>query len=97
MLGVKKGDVYIVATSSGPDSMYLLSRLIKLKSKFDLNIVCAYVNHQTRDKCDLEESFLRDYCARADIIFESTKIDRYLKGHFTRKRQGVFGLIILFL
>ncbi len=90
MLGVKKGDVYIVATSSGPDSMYLLSRLIKLKSKFDLNIVCAYVNHQTRDKCDLEESFLRDYCARADIIFESTKIDRYLKGHFTEEEARRF-------
>ena len=63
-------DTLVVATSSGPDSMCLLSIVQNLNIK--LNIICAHVNHKVRSQSEEEYSYLEDYCMNHNIIFEGT-------------------------
>lgn len=49
-------DKIILACSTGPDSMYLLYKL--LETPYRKNIVACYFNHKTRPETDREEQFL---------------------------------------
>ena len=63
---INKNDRILVATSGGPDSMYLLNELLKIKEEMNLSLIVAHVNHNTRTECDEEEKFVRNFCK--DII-----------------------------
>jgi len=52
----KDDEKIILACSAGPDSMFLLYKI--LKTKFKKNLVVCYFNHKTRPETDLEEEFL---------------------------------------
>ena len=82
---INKNDKIIVATSGGPDSMYLLNELIKEKEEKSLSLIVAHVNHRTRKECDEEEEFVKEFCSKNNIICEVYKIDKYSKGHFTEE------------
>ena len=82
---INKNDKIIVATSGGPDSMYLLNELIKEKEEKSLSLIVAHVNHMTRKECDEEEEFVKEFCSKNNIICEVYKIDKYSKGHFTEE------------
>jgi tRNA(Ile)-lysidine synthase len=70
-------DTVIVSCSGGPDSMCLLSLIVSLKDKFDLNIVCAHVNHHVRKESNDEEEFVKNYCDNHKIKFELLDIIEY--------------------
>lgn len=53
----KKDEYVILACSTGPDSMYLLYKI--LKTKFAKNLVACYFNHKLRKEADEEEIFLK--------------------------------------
>ena len=75
-------DSVIVACSGGPDSMALLSLVVKLKKKIDLKVIVAHVHHNVRVESDSEKDFVYNYCKANDLIFEFMKIDSYSGDNF---------------
>ena len=82
---INKNDKIIVATSGGPDSMYLLNELIKEKEEKSLSLIVAHVNHKTRKECNEEEKFVKEFCLKNNIKCEVYKINQYQKGHFSEE------------
>ncbi|MDD5198014.1 MAG: tRNA lysidine(34) synthetase TilS [Candidatus Gracilibacteria bacterium] len=65
-------DILIIACSGGPDSMYLLSEIIKILP--NEHLIVAHFNHCLRGpESEGDEEFLRDFCKENHIIFTSTK------------------------
>lgn len=73
-------DTVIVACSSGPDSMCLLSIVQKLSKK--VNIICAHVNHKVRKQSDEEYIYLENYCKENNIIFEGMVLSKQINNNF---------------
>lgn len=70
-------DSVIVACSGGPDSMALLSLVVKLKSETGIKVIVAHINHNVRSESESEKDFVYNYCLKNDLIFEYMKIDNY--------------------
>ena len=80
----------IVGCSAGPDSMALLHFL---KNNTNNKIICCHINHNVREQSKLEEQYLKNYCEKESIIFESTKIKEYKEKNFeneARKKRYKF-------
>ncbi len=80
-----KNCTVVVATSGGPDSMCLLYALNTLKDNFNLNIVCAHVNHNLRKESEQEKTFVENYSVNNNIIFEYMKIEKYTNNKFSEE------------
>lgn len=98
-LNVKYGDVMVVACSGGPDSMALIDMLVKLKKAYDIELVCAHVNHNTgRPGQKEEQKFVHDYCKHNNVIFETMNIEDYSDDNFHNearsKRYNYFSKLI---
>ncbi len=78
---IKPDDYCVLALSGGPDSMCLLTLLMKVTS----NIICVHINHNTRDNNEKEYLFVKDYLSKKHIKLEYVKIDKYQKGKFTEE------------
>ncbi len=65
-INLDKQSKYVIAVSTGVDSMVLLDLAIKLK----LDFVVAHVNHNKRDESIKEESFIREFCKNNNIVLE---------------------------
>ena len=74
----------IIGVSSGPDSMALLNML---KENLKCEIVCAHINHNIRKQSDEEEKYLKEYCKKNNIIFETMKIESYNKNNFENEAR----------
>lgn len=80
----------VVGCSAGPDSMALLSMMIEYKKD---KIVCCHINHNVREESKKEEEYLRDYCQKKGVIFETMMIDSYHENNFeneARKKRYAF-------
>jgi len=89
-LGIKYGDSIVVGVSGGPDSMCLLSLLLRLKKALDLQIIAAHVNHNSgRPGQDTDEKFVHDYCKKNSIIFESMIIEEYGDDNFHNEARSI--------
>ncbi|GBD79281.1 tRNA(Ile)-lysidine synthase [Tetragenococcus halophilus subsp. halophilus] len=69
---LKANERILVAVSTGVDSMVLLHILERLQKKSDFTIGVAHVNHKLRKASDEEESFLRTYCQKHQLLFYTT-------------------------
>ena len=79
---LSNNDKLVVGVSGGPDSMCLLHILNSLKDKYKLKIVVAHINHNVRSDSAKEEKFVKDYCEKIDVLFESIKIKSYGEDNF---------------
>ncbi|MDD2917291.1 MAG: tRNA lysidine(34) synthetase TilS [Candidatus Gracilibacteria bacterium] len=71
---ITPNDTLIIACSGGPDSMYLL--LESMKSHDPKHLVVAHFNHSLRGiESDEDEIFLREFCMKHSLVFESEKKD----------------------
>ncbi len=86
---LKNDDTIVLGNSGGPDSMCLLSILLKLREKYNLRIVCAHVNHNVRRESDDEQKFLMEYCEKNNVIFESMKIEKYGDDNFHNQARNI--------
>lgn len=59
---------FLIAVSTGVDSMVLLDLFQRLKEE-DVAFGVAHVNHQLRDASEKEAAFLQDYCQKKNIPF----------------------------
>ncbi len=66
MFNYEKDKTYILACSFGPDSMALFDMLLKN----DFTFVVAHVNYHKRAESDFEETSLRNYCKKNNVICE---------------------------
>lgn len=81
---IKRTDTITIGCSAGPDSMALLHYLINnTKNK----IICCHINHNVRKESMDEEIFLKDYCKKNNIIFESMTIKEYIKNNFENEAR----------
>lgn len=81
-LKLNSNDTIIVAVSGGPDSMALLHLLIKNREVNKFNIVCAHVDHNVRKESASELLFVKEYCGKNNVIFESMKIEEKITNNF---------------
>lgn len=86
---LKENDVIVLGNSGGPDSMFLLTALLKLRDKYNLKIVCAHVNHNVRVESDSEQVFLMNYCNEHDVVFEAMKIEEYGDDNFHNQARNI--------
>lgn len=70
-------DTIVVGCSSGPDSMALVDMLLKIREKYQLQLIIAHVNHNVRSESYEEEKYLKEYCENNKLVFESMIIDNY--------------------
>lgn len=77
-------DYVIVGVSAGPDSMALLHMLEK---NLHCKIVCAHINHNVRSQSKEEENYLKEYCKKKKIIFETFKINSYSENNFENEAR----------
>jgi tRNA(Ile)-lysidine synthase TilS/MesJ len=61
-------DKVILACSTGPDSMYLLYKI--LETSFKKNLVVCYFNHKLRKESEKEVKFIKDMGKKYDFIVE---------------------------
>ena len=90
---LKSNDKIVIGLSGGSDSMCLLHILNSLKEKYKLQIIAAHINHNKRSVSKDEELFVKEYCAKNDILFETMSINSYEKGNFqdiARTKRYVF-------
>ncbi len=83
------GDAVVVGVSGGPDSMALLHILIEFKKFLNLEIICAHVNHNTREESAAEAVFVETFCKKYTIPFESLKIEEYGDDNFHNEARTV--------
>ena len=74
---IKENETVITATSGGPDSMALLSLLIKLSKTKKITIICAHVNHNLRKESQDEALMVEKYANENNLIFEKMEINHY--------------------
>ena len=60
----------VIAVSGGPDSMALLSLLLKIRDYKNINIIVAHVNHNLREESKEEYQFVKDFSSKNNCIFE---------------------------
>ena len=95
---LKDNDKVVVGLSGGPDSMCLLDILLSLNKKIE--IICAHINHNIRKESAEEEKFVKDYCSKRKVIYETTTFDKkspnkdYTEQELREKRYIFFEKII---
>ncbi len=69
----QKEEPIIIWCSAGPDSMFLLYKI--LETKYKKNLVVCYFNHKTRPDTENEENFLEKLAKKENIAFETASCD----------------------
>ena len=74
---IKSGEKIVCAVSGGPDSIFMLDVLNKLKNNKDLEfeLVVAHVNHMIRQEAIEDEEYVIDFCKKNNIQCFTKRID----------------------
>lgn len=88
-ISLEPGDVVVIGTSGGPDSMALLYILNEFKKSIDLKLVCAHINHNKREESDQEQADLEEFCKKNKIIFECKKVEKWGDDNFENEARSV--------
>lgn len=67
-----KNNLYLVAVSGGPDSMFCLEKMRSGCYK----IVVAHVNYQKREESGYDEGLVRDYCQKYSLPLEIRRVEK---------------------
>ena len=91
---LKDGDVIVLATSGGPDSMCLANLVCELKKVKNLKVIIAHVNHKLRVESEEEKDFVYNYTKENNLIWEYMEIKEYnhdnLENEARQKRYAFF-------
>ena len=86
---IKNDDKVVVATSGGPDSMALLHLVMQVRKQKNMQIICAHVNHNTgRIGQQEEQEYVKNYCEKNNLIFETMKIENYSDDNFENEARN---------
>lgn len=81
-LNLNENDIYVLAVSTGVDSMVLLD----LAKQNNLNIIVAHVNHNKRDSSIDEQNFITEYCKNNNIKLEILQY-KYIDKNFQNEAR----------
>lgn len=83
------GDVIVIGCSAGPDSMALVDMLLKLREKYSLSLIVAHVNHNVRVESIDEALYIKEYCVKNSILFETMTIEKYGDDNFENEARNI--------
>lgn len=73
---IESGDRVVVGFSGGPDSVFLVEMLLKLKKEIDFEIVLVHINHLLRgEEAQRDEDFSVSYGKSKELKVFARKID----------------------
>ena len=72
---IQSGDKLVLAVSGGPDSLFMLDILNKLKQKLNFEIVACHVNHMIREEAEDDEKFVKEFCKEIEVECYTKRID----------------------
>ena len=72
---IDAGDKIVLGVSGGPDSLFMLDILNKIKEQLQIEIIVAHVNHMIRVEADEEEQFVKAFCEEIGVDFYSKRIE----------------------
>lgn len=90
---IEKNDRLLIATSGGPDSMYLLYNLIDLRKLYNLDLYVCHLNHGIRENAINDENFVISICKKYNINYniKHVNMNEYAKEHgMTKEEAGRF-------
>jgi tRNA(Ile)-lysidine synthase len=71
----QKGSKIVLGVSGGPDSVCLLEVMVKIASKYDLDLIIAHVNYGLRGKdSDRDEKFVKGLAKRYNLKIKVLKV-----------------------
>ena len=80
-------DTVVLGVSGGPDSMCLLSLLLRVREQVNIKIVVCHVNHMVRREALEEETFVRKYALDNKCFFELKTLDKIEKNFEAEARK----------
>lgn len=83
------GDVIVIGCSAGPDSMALVDMLLKIREKYSLSLIVAHVNHNVRVESIDEALYIKEYCVKNSILFETMTIEKYGDDNFENEARNI--------
>ena len=76
---IKSGDKIVLAVSGGPDSIFMLDILNKIrqnpKNNLSFNIIVCHVNHMIRKEAEEDETYVINFCKKNNIEYYIKRID----------------------
>lgn len=82
-------DIIVVGCSAGPDSMALIDSLVKIRDKYNLQLVVAHVNHNVRVESFEEAQYVKKYCEDNKLLFETMLIEKYGDDNFENEARNI--------
>ena len=83
------GDTIVIGCSSGPDSMALVDMLLKVREKYQLQLIIAHVNHNVRSESYDEAIYMKEYCEKNNLLFETMTIEEYGDDNFHNEARKI--------
>ena len=83
------GDTIVIGCSSGPDSMALVDMLLKVREKYQLQLIIAHVNHNVRSESYDEAIYMKEYCEKHNLLFETMTIEEYGDDNFHNEARAI--------
>ena len=80
-------DTVVLGVSGGPDSMCLLSLLLRVREQVNIKIVVCHVNHMVRKEALEEEAFVRKFALDNKCFFELKTLDKIEKNFEAEARK----------
>lgn len=82
-------DTIVIGCSSGPDSMALVDMLLRIRDKYDLSLIVAHVNHNVRKESYEEAEYMKNYCEKNNLVFETMVIEEYGDDNFHNEARNI--------
>lgn len=82
-------DTIVIGCSSGPDSMALVDMLLKIREKYQLQLIIAHVNHNVRSESYDEAIYMKEYCEKNNLVFETMTIEEYGDDNFHNEARTI--------
>ena len=83
------GDTIVIGCSSGPDSMALVDMLLKVREIYQLQLIIAHVNHNVRSESYDEAIYMKEYCEKNNLLFETMTIEEYGDDNFHNEARAI--------
>lgn len=74
---IPQGSTIIVGLSGGPDSVFLLHLLAQARTKKELTVVAAHLDHQWRSNSDIDAQFCTTLCSKLNIELELSQASNF--------------------
>ena len=72
---INENDKIVVGVSGGPDSICLLHILKNLKSKLNIELYVAHINHMIREEAEEETDYVQAFCKKLGIECFVKRVD----------------------